>query len=290
VWQDVVVVGVLAGLAHWHAHINAAIPAMGYGLVYLAGMTWLLIYTRQWKSCIALGFLWPALILPAAKGWPMIALVVAMIGVLWVGHRASLGAFPWEFIRARPRGSSILQVDLSIPVLGSQLLTSDVGWPLVSLSPKLRAPSIPIATGVWVSLLLGWWLYCPISRPGVTPYPEMVLIFAIFAGLIRLGFYCGGVANSFNVWGRVTSGRLLVPGYDRVFVMPLATVLVALGGDILLRRTELSSPASISCLGVVVACMVLCGGPTLQNWILTGQHRYRPPSRVGTNKQLLKPI
>jgi hypothetical protein len=35
---------------------------------------------------------------------------------------------------------------------------------------------------------------------------------------------------------------------------------------------------------------LLAGGPTMRKWILTGQHRYRSPTRLWTNKQLLRPI
>lgn len=290
VWQDAIVVGVIVAVAQWHARLNPAIPALSFGLVYFVGMSFLLVYTRQWKSSIALAFLWPAMILPAVQGWPMIALAVAIIAVVWHGHRMSLKAFPWDFIAAQPRGTSLLQIDIGLPNQDYHLRNSNVGWPFASLSPKLRSPAIPLSAGLTISLLFGWWLYCILVRFKVHPFPEMILAFAIFAALVRLMIYCGGVANSFNVWGRIASGRLIVPRYDQVFLAPIAAILLALFGAVGIRRAEMSSASLVCALGAVVAFIVLCGGPSLKKWLLTAQHRFRPPSRLATTKQVLRPI
>ena len=103
-WQDTAVIGVLAAIARWHAHGDPALPLIVFGSTYLLGFTLLLAHTRVWTHCLALGFLWPGLMLPVVKGRLMIALVGAIILVNWRGYRKSLRAFPWQFLmRAEPR-------------------------------------------------------------------------------------------------------------------------------------------------------------------------------------------
>src|SRR5260370_34411676 len=74
VWQDVLVIGVLAGVARWHAHVAATLPVFVFGLTYLIAMTLLLAVTRTWRPCLLLGFLWPAPTLPVMRGLPAAAI------------------------------------------------------------------------------------------------------------------------------------------------------------------------------------------------------------------------
>src|SRR5262249_55837152 len=99
VWQDAVVVGSLAALTHWHALGDPLIPIITFGITYFCGLTLLLAITRRWTSCLVLGFLWPALLLPEAKGWARAALITAIVIVLFHGLRASLRAFPHGFFK-----------------------------------------------------------------------------------------------------------------------------------------------------------------------------------------------
>src|SRR5437870_4619879 len=47
VWQDAVVLGILTGVAHWHAHVSPTLPAMVFGFIFLAAMPLLLAFTRM---------------------------------------------------------------------------------------------------------------------------------------------------------------------------------------------------------------------------------------------------
>jgi hypothetical protein len=109
------------------------------------------------------------------------------------------------------------------------------------------------------------------------------------AAFIRVAVYCAGVAPSFNLWGRISTGRLIVPGFDKVFLTPLAVVLLAIIGGMVVKRSGSWYPEVEACLIALISYVLFSGGPTMRNWILTGQHRFRPPTRMNAKKQL-RPI
>jgi hypothetical protein len=262
-------------------------------------MTFLLAFTRTWKPVLALGLLWSAPMLPAMRGWPTAAIVAALAGVTWYGHRKSLRTFPWrrneigdpEAMRFKGR-KSILEQEIRIDGLGnSQAVgTTSMGWPFQWLSPKIEAKSIANSTSFAVSALIGWWTYCVMVATEAPLSPGMLLFFSVGAALLRLSMYCSGVGPPFNIWGRIASGRIIVPGFDRVFLTPVVVVALAIVGGMAIRRAGSWQTGASACVVTVVCFAVISGGPKMQTWLLTGQHRCGPPRRMGTTKQLLKPI
>ena len=90
--------------------------------------------------------------------------------------------------------------------------------------------------------------------------------------------------------GRFASGRLVVAGFDRVFLTPLGAILLAALGGALMRRMGAEPQAAAgACVVGLLWFLLLAGRPSLRNWLLTGQHRYRAPRLIST-KQLLRPL
>jgi hypothetical protein len=299
VWQDAVTIGVLAGIAHWHAHVDPAMPAVVFGVTYLVAMTLLLLFTRTWMPCLVLGFLWPALSLPLLRGLPSLGIFAAIILVIWYGHRQSLRSFPWPRGGAAAADSppprparSWLEIEIRIPVMSSApaAQTSSLGWPAQWLSPKVGNAPVSAPTSLALSAVFGWWTYCAIVGLGFPPSAAGLLFFAVVAAILRLGIYCAGVVPCFNLWGRLASGRIIVPGFDQVFVTPLIVIFLATAGGVLVRHAGAWAPAITALVMGLLWFALLSGGPTMRAWVLTGQHRYRSPSRGAASKQLLRPI
>jgi hypothetical protein len=196
VWQDAVVLGVLAAVAHWHAHALWWVPPFGFAMAYLGGLTALLAITRRWTACLLLGFLWPALMLPMTKRWPLIAVSAAVIFVIWRGVRASLQAFPYGFWQSsanpmaqQPNSLLQLQMDVRIPILSSASFDTSskaIGWPYLSLSPRVEVQSISLKTSFFLGLLFGWWTYCLCFVTAGAPSPGFVLFASVLLAGIRL--------------------------------------------------------------------------------------------------------
>ena len=299
VWQDAVVLGVITAVARWHAHVAPELPVMVFGLVYLAAMTLLLACTRTWIPCFLLGFIWPAPALPGLRGWPTLGIIAALVAVIWYGHRKSLHAFPWkrtepdltESGRANHRKTIMeKEIRIDIPINTPAARASSVGWPLLWLSPKLECNSVSSSTSFFVSALFGWWAYCAIVGFEIESIPEAILLFAALAALLRFAIYCSRLGPSFNLWGRLASGRIIVPGFDQVVVTPLIVLALAIAGGVAIRHSGSWYPVASACVVGLLWFTLLAGGPTMRKWILTGQHRYHSPARLGANKQLLRPI
>ena len=300
VWQDGLVLAALAAFARLRTGLDPMLLLFGFGLAYLIAMTLVLAITRRWRSSLVLGFLWPALVLPTIRGLPeQAAIMAAIVLFIWHGHRESLRAFPWGYLTGlgqplnpQPRSLLHAQIELRIPGLSSAMLDTSsraVGWPYLALTPKVQHPAVSSLTSCWLALLFGWWTFCLCAFLEITVPPGLLLTLFICAAAIRLLIYCGTVTPPFNVWGRLTSGRLIIPGFDRVFLTPLAVIVLGIVGGALLPRDGAWANRSTAFLVTVLWFVLLAGGPTLQNWFLTGHHRWRPP-RILNVKQAIRPV
>jgi hypothetical protein len=299
VWQDVVVLGAMTLFAQWYAHVDPALPVIVFGLVYLFAMTLLLAVTRTWIPCLLLGFIWPAPALPMMRGWPTLGILAALVAVIWYGHRKSLHAFPWkrtELNRPESRGAnqrkSIGEIEIRVDGLSNTpaVRNPNLGWPFLWLSPKFECNSVSSSTSFFVSALIGWWTYCAIVGFEIPSSPAAILLFAAMAAMVRFAIYCSGLGPSFNLWGRLVTGRIIVPGFDQFVVTPLLVLALAIAGGVAIRHSASCYPMASACVVGLICFALLAGGPTMRKWMLTGQHRYRSPTRLGTNKQLLRPI
>ena len=293
VWQDAAVISVLMVLAQWHARIDPAVPLIAFALTWLIGMTISLINARVWLAALALGFLWPALILPEKTDWPQSSLLGVIFVVVWLGHRTSLRTFPWrtanpaEQLSAAAGGKTGLNTEIRVdfPGIGPAYL----GWPYLVLSPKLGRRPMPALLSFWISLLVGWWAWCLFQASAADPSPGLLLFASVFAAAMRLSVYCSNVAPPFNLRGRLATGRLLLPGYDQVFVTPLVVVLLGIGGGMLVPWSGSWYAATEAVVLALLCFGLLQGGPNLQNWLLTGQVRFKY-SPNGKTKQMLRRV
>jgi hypothetical protein len=289
VWQDAVVLGLLSVVSAWHAHLSAWLPVIVFGLTYLATLTILLLFTRQWPACVALGFLWPALILPGLNLTEGIGLFAVIAAVIWYGHGKSLRAFPWEFLnRPGRQANSILQIEISAGTAAGAPAT--LGWPFTAIAPKFRAASVSTQSSFWLSALFGWWSYCLIKAFDLESVSEAIIAFAAVAGCLRLVIYHASVLSSSSLWSRIFSGNLIVPGFDKMFLAPLAAVLISVAGGILIRRAGPYYACAESLVIALIWFVLFSGGPTRRNWILTGHHRFRQPARRNAQRQQIREV
>src|SRR4029077_17221972 len=129
---------------------------------------------------------------------------VAMFGVatlLWIiaeiGIRQSLEAIPW-------------------PEKQPEFDPSVLGPPISRRAPRQPVTMVPRGRGLGIGALISWWVFSvSFHLKGID---QAVLIFAVLISVV-MGFLRGAIYTSnypppINLFGRIFTGRLILPRYD----------------------------------------------------------------------------
>jgi hypothetical protein len=91
--------------------------------------------------------------------------------------------------------------------------------------------------------------------------------------VLRIVIYVAGYAPPISIFGRVATGRWIIPGYDVVFIAPLAAVaaawLIMLTGEAAGIAIALYAPLAAG----AAVWLALALPPRRETWQLTGHHR-----------------
>ena len=100
----------------------------------------------------------------------------------------------------------------------------------------------------------------------------------------RLAIYVDGYYSPISLWGRIWTGRWIIPGYDRVFIAPLVIIAVGPLSVYCLQAVglPLDVAATVGIGTMTLAALIL--PPRLRSWRLTGQHRIVPAIQSGQSK------
>ena len=164
---------------------------------------------------------------------PYFCLAIATLVYLLAheGLRRGFQQFPWE-----PRKLPNLNLNTDLSKLGGQ--GEPCGWPYDRMLREIGdEQGIHRLDAVLCCMLGGWWLFVLTS---LIPDPRNRLgalsmafgLTTIVCTLARIGIYVQGYQSPLSLWGRIVTLRLIIPGYDQVFVAPICALLagpIALG-------------------------------------------------------------
>lgn len=217
--------------------------------------------------------------------FPIVPLQLAALAALYVagyvGLRRSLAQFPW---RLGPNSDALSMWEL-IPMkwrLASR--TPALGWPYNRLEPNPPDHAIGYWDSILVSVLAGWWIFAVLShfsdlindaqaRLGLLAFLANIAIIMVS---VRLGIYCLGYQDPISFWGRLRTGRWIIPGHDRVLAGPICAVLIGGAWWALFHALKWKTEIACSVSMTFVLLTVLTSAPTYKRWILTGNHRIVP--------------
>jgi len=284
VWQDLVVLALLGVLVARHPGVHCLDLVLASGCCYAVLSIVSLLAVGQYRQAIALLFVSACTfmtdLLPAASTFPWVPAIVTGVCLAagW-GVRGSLRGFPWQLEAHEERLSKWTG---RAP---ADLLT--VGWPYHSLRPHPSRPVVSTTTGIVVSLMLAWWVFAISVGRHVSDLDAAECWFAYRFAVVLLGIgrgciYCFGHLPPISLWGRIRTGRLVVPEYDRVFVTPISILLVGHYFPKLVLFCGLPFPVAICLSVLVVVLLTLNLGPSLSHWRLTGAYRMVVPA-VGSS-------
>jgi hypothetical protein len=110
--------------------------------------------------------------------------------------------------------------------------------------------------------------------------PETIKVFSTVYTLIvsafilwRLVAYIWGYTPPISFFGRIATRQLIIPGYDVVFVAPIAAAAVAFLLPTILASLGMPFYLAISIAVGLVIWMSIALPPTRTDWHYTGHHR-----------------
>lgn len=259
-WQDGFVGIVLLGLAHWHAHVSVWPVLLALCVPFEIGSILALSYAHPWG---AYGILFGLAFVARWFQRPDIAAGIAvaiLIFTQYALHRSLLG-FPWE---AEPSDARKAKREGGLEMI-----------------PPDTQPLVRTRSALAGSALFGVWLWCWICldagdslSPAEFKAAALLLVAVVLIGvLLRWVVYTGRYHCPVTLFGRIATGRLIIPGYDYVFLPPAVAVPVA--GLLPIWLTAAGLPASFVIASTAAVCLLilLIAPPSMRIWQLTGTHR-----------------
>lgn len=279
VWQDFLIMIFTAACVGWTGLLDPIIPSFAMVLVF--SIMLLLAFPPRdaraprpfpWRGYLAF------LLLPIPAIWWLNdwAMCLTALGVYLLSEdklRISLRAVPW-----------VPKPELPIPKL-------DFPWNRIGpAAPDIKRP-IPISSAFLYSVGFAWWIFAITHTILVTfRQPEdagamaaIVFGFGCFSSLGRWLLYIANRGVPISGLGRLFTGRLIIPAYDRVLIAPLCIFLITCFFAIILtlpnKPSDLSNRIIFPVAMGTILFALLSIGPTLRNWILTGGYRIPMPPR-----------
>lgn len=242
-------------------------------IVYLLVFGLTFLWTNAVLMTYAVGF-GVGLMVRCWNHFSLFALAAAATYIIaFYGLRCALVHFPWDSSWPQERRNGV-----PFPDVSSKKRLS-LGWPFGWMSPKIPKDMIYQRRDVvLMGLLAGWWVYVLGSlvsnleerRPFLAIFPWGILIFAVVTRLIT---YLTGFSPPISLVGRFATGRLIVPGFDQVFVAPLLAFLFGSSMMFLIPFANLNAeywyPITFAAIWIIAWGL----GPDFKTWTLTGNHR-----------------
>ena len=274
-----------ASVAFWHWPGSLFVP-LAYLVPYALILAFICYATKHYIPAGATtGVIAMLPLVAMSTGQPLLTLgcAVAATALAEWGWRRVLRDYPWEAAPASRFQYDVLQRQESDG--------SCAWWPLVHPWRGTQiAPLIDYRETLLLAGYCGWlaatatmtfnWIevHDAVSqnRPAIDVMRSTLLLLAgvagVVAGLARLYRYAIWCAWPLSLWGRKRTGRLIIPGYDQIFIAPMTTMAAGLIIPIalLLLGTPTAVIAFVTTFAIVVSAVGI--GPTLAVWSLTGEY------------------
>jgi hypothetical protein len=265
VWEDLLFIVPLGFLASFDADLSPLFPVIcflvGHGFLAAASLR----DSRRVWPFVTLIFFWSWAALYHASVPVVVAMLIGVAIVSHISFKLSLEKFPWDLgdplreLKVRPQNG--------------------LAWPLEGVGPLKPMNPIPQLIGWVMAILAGWWIYVLFTVFSVGSQPEMahammnnISVFSAMGAVFRLIRYINRYWPPINLRGRVTTGQIIIPGYDQVFIAPLLMIAIAYFlPRFCLPYMPVSVVGAITVAGVIGVGLNL--GPTFRRWQLTGHHR-----------------
>jgi hypothetical protein len=275
IWQDAVSLAGFMGLAFVHRSFHPSLVLVAFAVPYLLITAWSLAISEsgRWSLPILAGL--PVILLRPVTGWWDAVVIAVLVPFALIGTSKSLRRFPWK------AGGRIEDLSTEQTQSDARRWTATAGGMFEALSPVPPKPPTRLWAAAVGSSLAGWWTFVglqlvwPAVVPGERDARGLVMAFGVVLALCRWMMYVGGHAAPISIRGRIATGRLVIPAYDKILVAPLCIVLAAIAVPETTLRLGLGLPATVGIAFAVLLFLLVKLPPALGQWKLTGYHHLR---------------
>lgn len=288
--QDLSLLGLLISIQQFGGAISPHVVPLAFLWSYSAGIaaaTWR-TGACGWAYLIA-GLLGVPLVLSSRPVESLLAVLVVAVTAI-VAAQVTLARFPWSGPAWVTHGDA-----RSMKEAQERMVSELIGWPWNQLAPTPPRLRIPRFDAICLSLLGGWLFWVAgelfvqtqmagnrFGNPRNLGFAQFLVTKGIFWTMMvivirRIAIYIYGRRPPLTLFGRIFTGRWIIPSYDQILLAPAMAVILAAAGGTLIWWP--GNPAPLATAGIVEAVLLLVGltaGPTLEKWRLTAAHRVVP--------------
>jgi hypothetical protein len=268
VWQDAAFLAVLTALVDWRTQLPPALVVGVFGVAYLVLITFILAATKQGVTAYLQMMGLAGVIRFAGDWWIAAAISAGVYPLIHLAIRRSLHSFPWDTEKKLPRASGL-------------------GWTFERFSPVDSYVSAPAKVAVPLCVLAGVWTYALCARLDLITIPADLFMLMSVSGLalsfFRLMAYMVGNSPPLTLLGRLWTGRILIPRYDQIFIVPAIILLWTCLSEWLVifhRVADGSYPIYGAIFTTITLLLTFVPGPSLREWKLTGACSVMPSRRA----------
>ncbi|MBN1437149.1 MAG: hypothetical protein JW936_08740 [Sedimentisphaerales bacterium] len=264
IWVDVVILGVLTLLAYSNMPFLAIVPIVAFLGAYIA-MAFLALQGDQIVIITLVLFITPFVIYPLRNLYFAAGVLVLLYGFCYVGFYRSFRNFPWN--------SQYWKGDIVEEFKKQAVRQNVLGWPFKFLN-VFDAIGISFWGAFILSLLLTWWLHV-IRWCFDKPYNmSLIMLLAVFMALFRMAVYTCNYRPPISLMGRIFTGRLIIPRYDKVYTAPICILLTGIPLLLFLYLSGFGIVWSCELCFFLVFLLAFGMPPKLKKWRLTGAYRF----------------
>lgn len=287
--QDLSLVGLLMSYQQLGGEFSPHALPLAFLWTYSAGIAF-----ATWRTgACGWGYLVTALLgVPLVLVLRPVESLLAALGltvVAIIATQVTLARFPWSGPAWVTHGDA-----RSMKEAQERKVSELIGWPWSQLAPTPPRLRIPWFDAICLSLLGGWlfWVggtllvelviaanpnFPPNAFPGQFLMSKGIFWTMMVIVIRRIAIYIYGRRPPLTLFGRMFTGRWIIPSYDQILLAPIMVVILGAAGGGLVWWP--GNPAPLATAGIVEAALLLVGltaGPSLEAWRLTASHRVVP--------------
>lgn len=262
-WVDLAMLALLTLLAYSNISSLAPVPVITFLIVYLV-MIFLSFQDEQIAFTILFFFLAPFVLYPFTNLYVAILVLILLYAFCCAGFYRSLKNFPWN--------TKYWRIDAVEEFKKQAIRQNVIGWPFRFLN-IYETSRISYFGAFLLSLLLTWWGHVIRWALGEPHTFGLLVLLALFVAMFRTIAYVTIQRPPISLMGRIFTGHLIIPQYDKIYIAPISILLVGIALPLVLHSYGLSKVWNVEICCFLIFFLAFSLPPTLKDWRLTGAYR-----------------